>query len=72
MEALRSMLFTPGHRRDLIEKAIRSGTDAVIIDLEDAVAMEAKADARALLSDAPRSRLMRLRVCSRRWADWCF
>lgn len=55
MEALRSMLFTPGHRRDLIEKAIRSGTDAVIIDLEDAVAMEAKADARALLSDLPAS-----------------
>ena len=55
MEALRSMLFTPGHRRDLIEKAIRSGTDAVIIDLEDAVALEAKPQARALLSDLPPS-----------------
>ncbi|MDH3250299.1 MAG: CoA ester lyase [Acidimicrobiia bacterium] len=55
MDALRSMLFTPGHRRDLIEKAIRSGTDAVIVDLEDAVALDAKATARALLSDLPDS-----------------
>lgn len=55
MEPLRSMLFTPGHRRDLIEKAVRSGTDAVIVDLEDAVAVEAKPDARRLLSDLPPS-----------------
>lgn len=55
MKALRSMLFTPGHRRDLIEKAIRSQTDAVIVDLEDAVAMEAKSQARALLADLPPS-----------------
>lgn len=55
MEGLRSMLFTPGHRRDLIEKAIRSGTDAVIVDLEDAVALEAKPQARALLTDLPES-----------------
>jgi len=49
------MLFTPGHRRDLIEKAIRSGTDAVIIDFEDAVATEEKATARAGLADLPES-----------------
>lgn len=55
MEALRSMLFTPGHRRDLIEKAIRSGSDAVIIDLEDAVAFESKPEARRLLEDLPSS-----------------
>lgn len=55
MEALRSMLFTPGHRRDLIEKAIRSGSDAVIIDLEDAVALESKPEARRLLGDLPPS-----------------
>ena len=55
MEGLRSMLFTPGHRRDLIEKAIRSGTDAVIVDLEDAVALEAKPQARQLLRDLPSS-----------------
>ena len=55
MQPLRSMLFTPGHRRDLIIKAIASGTDAVIVDLEDAVALEAKATARELLSDLPES-----------------
>lgn len=55
MDALRSMLFTPGHRIDLIEKAIRSGADAVIVDLEDAVAMDAKPAARALLADLPAS-----------------
>jgi citrate lyase subunit beta/citryl-CoA lyase len=55
MDALRSMIFTPGNRRDLIEKAIRSGADAVIIDLEDAVAVEAKPAARDLLGDLPAS-----------------
>lgn len=55
MDALRSMIFTPGHRRDLIEKAIRSGADAVIIDLEDAVALDAKPQARILLADLPTS-----------------
>lgn len=49
------MLFTPGHRRDLIEKAIKSGTDAVIIDIEDAVALDQKPVARELLSDLPPS-----------------
>ena len=47
MQPVRSMLFTPGHRRDLIEKAIACGTDAVIVDLEDAVALEEKPAARA-------------------------
>jgi citrate lyase subunit beta / citryl-CoA lyase len=47
------MIFTPGHRRDLIEKAIRSGADAVIIDLEDAVAVDSKVEARESLADLP-------------------
>lgn len=55
MDPLRSMIFTPGNRRDLIEKAIRSGADAVIVDLEDAVAVEAKPAARELLADLPAS-----------------
>ena len=49
------MIFTPGHRRDLIEKAIRSGADGVIIDLEDAVAVENKVEARKSLADLPPS-----------------
>ncbi len=55
MEPVRSMLFTPGHRHDLVEKAIRSGTDAVIVDLEDAVAPEQKNNAREGLADLPDS-----------------
>lgn len=55
MQALRSMLFTPGNRHDLIEKAIRSGTDAVIVDLEDAVPVDSKVTARDDLADLPDS-----------------
>jgi citrate lyase subunit beta / citryl-CoA lyase len=40
-------LFVPGNRPDRFDKALASGADAVIIDLEDAVAPEAKAAARA-------------------------
>lgn len=55
MQPARSMLFTPGHRHDLVVKAIRSGTDAVILDLEDAVAPEEKDNARSGLADLPQS-----------------
>jgi citrate lyase subunit beta/citryl-CoA lyase len=44
-------LFVPGDRPDRFDKAVRSGTDAVIIDLEDAVAPDRKADARAAAVD---------------------
>jgi citrate lyase subunit beta/citryl-CoA lyase len=43
---LRSLLFVPGDRPDRMDKALAAGADAVIIDLEDAVARERKADAR--------------------------
>ncbi|MDH3426201.1 MAG: CoA ester lyase [Acidimicrobiia bacterium] len=55
MNAVRSMLFTPGHRLEMIEKATRSGTDAVIVDLEDAVSVDNKPLARENLSDLPTS-----------------
>ena len=42
-----SPLFVPGDRPDRFEKAAASGADAVIIDLEDAVAADKKAEARA-------------------------
>ena len=51
MQAFRSMLFSPGNRLDLVAKAIKSGTDAVIVDLEDAVPAESKAEARANLTE---------------------
>jgi citrate lyase subunit beta/citryl-CoA lyase len=46
---LRSLLFVPGDRPDRVEKALRAGADAVIIDLEDAVAQDKKAEARSLV-----------------------
>src|SRR6478736_1313959 len=39
---LRSLLFVPGDRADRMEKALASGADALILDLEDAVAAAAK------------------------------
>lgn len=42
----RSYLFVPASRPDRIGKAIAAGADAVIVDLEDAVAPDAKAEAR--------------------------
>ncbi|WP_404714372.1 HpcH/HpaI aldolase/citrate lyase family protein [Sphingomonas sp. MMS24-J13] len=43
---LRSLLFVPGDRPDRMKKALRSGADALILDLEDAVAPSRKAEAR--------------------------
>jgi citrate lyase subunit beta/citryl-CoA lyase len=42
----RSLLFVPGDRPDRMEKALASGADALILDLEDSVAASAKAEAR--------------------------
>jgi len=43
----RSYLFVPANRADRIQKALASAAGAVIVDLEDAVAVEHKADTRA-------------------------
>lgn len=51
MRSVRSLLFAPGDRADLIQKAAASGTDGIIIDLEDAVATDRKPAARSVLSD---------------------
>ena len=47
----RSYLFVPADRPERFAKAQRSGADAVIIDLEDAVAPDTKATARAALAN---------------------
>jgi citrate lyase subunit beta/citryl-CoA lyase len=44
---LRSLLFVPGDRPERFAKAVASGADAIILDLEDSVAPERKAAARA-------------------------
>ncbi len=43
---LRSLLFVPGDRPERFSKAAASGTDAIILDLEDSVAPDRKAFAR--------------------------
>jgi citrate lyase subunit beta/citryl-CoA lyase len=48
----RSYLYVPGDRPDRFPKALDSGADAVIFDLEDAVAVSLKDDARSLVADA--------------------
>ena len=47
----KTWLFVPAMRIDRVEKAFASGADAVIVDLEDAVAQVDKAQARAALKD---------------------
>ncbi|MFF3872211.1 HpcH/HpaI aldolase/citrate lyase family protein [Streptomyces sp. NPDC001978] len=46
LESARSLLFVPGHRPDRFAKAGASDADLIIIDLEDAVAPQAKDQAR--------------------------
>jgi citrate lyase subunit beta/citryl-CoA lyase len=46
----RSYLFVPGNRPERFVKALQSGADAVIIDLEDAVPVALKAEARATVA----------------------
>jgi citrate lyase subunit beta/citryl-CoA lyase len=46
---LRSLLFVPGDRGDMIAKAPGYGADAIILDLEDGVAPETKAEARRVI-----------------------
>lgn len=45
----RSFLFVPGNRPERFAKALASGADAVIVDLEDAVPLDAKDTARDAL-----------------------
>ena len=43
---LRSLLFVPGDRPELMQKALGAKADALILDLEDSVALEGKPQAR--------------------------
>lgn len=62
---IRSYLFVPGDRPDRMEKALASGADALILDLEDAVALAAKQDARRAIAGflaRPRSVALYVRI----------
>lgn len=47
-----TFLFAPGHKPERFEKALSSGADAVILDLEDAVPLADKTAARAAIAHA--------------------
>ena len=47
----RSYLFVPGDRPERFDKALATGAQAVILDLEDAVTPERKEQARAAIAD---------------------
>jgi citrate lyase subunit beta/citryl-CoA lyase len=59
---LRSVLFVPGDRPDRMQKALTSGADALILDLEDAVAVAEKPRARLHVADFLRQEPRRIPV----------
>ena len=52
MRPFRSVLYMPGSNQRALEKAKTLAADALILDLEDAVAPDAKAEARNLIASA--------------------
>jgi citrate lyase subunit beta/citryl-CoA lyase len=68
----RSYLFVPGHRPERFDKAIAAGADAVIVDLEDAVAPGDKDAARQHVLawlDAARPVYVRINAAGSAWFD---
>jgi citrate lyase subunit beta / citryl-CoA lyase len=68
----RSYLFVPGDRPERIAKARASGADAVIVDLEDAVAPTNKGAARAAVAgalDAMHPVVLRINGADTAWFD---
>jgi citrate lyase subunit beta/citryl-CoA lyase len=49
--SLRSLLFVPGDRPERMAKALGLGADALILDLEDAVSVARKTEARAAVAE---------------------
>lgn len=49
--AIRSWLYAPAHQPHIVAKALASGSDAVVVDLEDAVPATEKASGRECLLD---------------------
>jgi len=69
----RSVLYIPASKTRALEKARGLATDAIIFDLEDAVAVEEKAAARGMLADAltqdygARFRIVRINGLETEW-----
>ena len=72
--ALRSFLFAPGNHARRVEKALTIAADAVILDLEDAVAISEKPATRGLVVHAaqqPRNGRLYIRVNAHS-TEWCY
>lgn len=72
----RSVLYIPGSKERALEKATGLPADAIIFDLEDAVAPDEKANARKTLAHAlttidygPRAKLVRINGFDTAWAE---
>lgn len=67
----RTLLFVPGDRPDRFDKAVATGTDLVVLDLEDAVDPEAKAAARERVAAwlAQGQAVVRVNAANTRWHD---
>lgn len=72
----RSMLYIPGSKERALEKARALAADAIIFDLEDAVAAGEKSSARKLLAQTlantdygPRARIVRINGFDTEWAE---
>ena len=72
----RSVLYIPGSKERALEKARVLAADAIIFDLEDAVAPDEKANARALLARTltgtdygRRAKLVRINALSTEWGE---
>lgn len=70
----RSVLYIPGSKERALDKARNLPTDAIIFDLEDAVAPDAKAEARATLAQAlseggygKRVKIVRINALTTEW-----
>lgn len=70
----RSVLYIPGSKERALEKAKTLPTDAIIFDLEDAVAPEAKAEAREVLATSlreggygKRAKIVRINALTTEW-----
>jgi citrate lyase subunit beta/citryl-CoA lyase len=48
---MRSLLFVPGDSERKLQKAVESGADALLLDLEDSVALDAKPRAREMVAE---------------------
>lgn len=72
----RSVLYIPGSNARALEKAKTMPVDAIIFDLEDAVAPDEKANARDLLAQTlaeggygPRAQLVRINALDTEWGE---